>query len=260
VRLNRKLFLSISGGIAVLVALTLWWNHVPEPKLNDVGLGHYLDTAAQQADLARIIPQFGLDAVPFLAKQIEPDPIRELLHRASQKLSLEHDLVRKDWANYQQRRTRAISFFYLLGPDAVEAALPTILTIAERPEDPAFYSVLPFLSLSLGTEHEVRALHAIIAAIKVKHQPWSRAYAKPLAYEMLPKFKNHPDIIMPPLIESLHEPGGYKRIDLVVRFGTNAIPGLRQATLSETNHVRPATVALERILGTSNVVTTANVK
>ena len=124
-RPSRKLFLSISAGIAVLAALTLWWNHVPEPKLNGVGLGHYLDTAAQQANLARIIPQFGLDAVPYLAKQIEPDPIRELLHRASQKLSLEHDLLRKDWANYQQRRARAISFFYLLGPDGVEAALPT---------------------------------------------------------------------------------------------------------------------------------------
>jgi hypothetical protein len=251
VRLHRRLFLPISGGIAIIAALTLWWRHVPEPKLNGVGLGHYLDTAPQQADLPRIIPQFGLDAVPYLAKQIEPDPIRELVHRASRKFSLKHDLVRKDWANYQQRRARALSFFYLLGPDGVEAALPAILTLAERPEDPAFYSALPFLSMALGTEHEVRAVHALIAATKVKHQ--SRAYAKPLVYGILPQFKKHRDIIMPSLIESLHEPGGYKRIDIVVSFGTNAIPALRQATLSETNHVRPASVALERILADSTL-------
>ena len=257
-RPNRKLFLSISGGIVVLAALTLWLNHVPEPKLNGVGLGHYIDNAAQQVDLARIIPQFGLAAVPYLAKQIEPDPIRELLHRASQKFSIEHDLLRKDWATYQQRRARALSFFYLLGPDGVEAALPTIITLAERPEDPAFYSALPFLSMALGTEHEVRALHALIAALKVKHR--SRGYAKPLVYGMLPKFKNHPHIIMPPLIESLHEPGGYKRIDIVVSFGTNAIPALREATRSETNHVRPATVALERILAASAVGVSAHAK
>ena len=77
---------------------------------------------------------------------------------------------------------------------------------------------------------------------------------------MLPRFKGHPEIIMPVLIQSLKEPGGYKRIDIVVRFGTNAIPALRELTISETNHVRPATVALERILAGSAVSVTANLK
>ena len=260
-RLNRKLFLSISGGIAILAALTLWWNHVPEPRLNGIGLGHYLDKAPQQADLLSIVPQFGHSAVPYLAKQIEPDPIRELIHNASQKLKFEPAALLKDRIAHHERRARAIYFLTLLGTDAVEAAFPTILTIAERPDDPVFHIALPLLQLALGTEQEVRALHALIAATRLEREPWSpRKFAKQVAYEMLPKFKNHPDIIMPPLIDSLHEPGGYKRIDIVVGFGTNALPALREATRSETNHVRPATIALERILGASNMVITANVK
>jgi hypothetical protein len=244
-------FLSISGGVAFIASLTLWWNHIPEPKLNGVGLGHYLDNAAKQADVDRIVPQFGLAAVPYLANQIEPDPIRELLRQASQKLKFEPAALQKDWTDYQQRRKCALSFLYLLGPDAVEAALPAILSVAERPEDPAFQSVLPYLRLALGTEHETRALHAVIGMTKLKRQHWSHAIAKQLAYDMLPRFKNHSGIIMPVLIESLQEPGGYKRIDIVVRFGTNAIPALRELTATETNHVRPATVALERILAVS---------
>jgi hypothetical protein len=242
VRLNRKLFLSISGGVVLIGSLTLWWNRVPEPKLNDVGLGYYLENAAKQADVASIVPQFGLAAVPYLANQIEPDPIRELLSSASQKLKFEPAALQKDRADYQQRRKRALTFLYLLGPDAVEAALPAILSVAERPEDPAFQSVLPLLRLALGTEHETRALHAVIGMTKLKRQHWSHTFAKQLAYEMLPKFKNHPEIIMPVLIESLQEPGGYKRIEVVVAFGTNAIPALQEATRSETNHVRTATV------------------
>lgn len=259
-RPNRKLFLSISGGVAIIASLTLWWNHVPEPKLNGVGLCHYLDNAANQADIVRIVPQFGETAVPYLAKQIEPDPIRELVRRASLNVGFEPTVLQKDWSDHQQRRARAISFLYLVGPDAIEAALPSILIVAERPEDPLFLRALPFLGLALGTEYELRALQALIAAIKFHEQPLRRPFVRRYAYDVLPKFKNHPDIIMPPLIESLHEPGGYKRIDVVVRFGTNAIPALREAALLETNHVRPATVALEKILAASTVAPPANVK
>ena len=66
-RQKRKLFLSISGGIAAIATLSLWWNHVPEPKLNGIGIDHYIDAANKQADIARIIPQFGQAAVPSAA-------------------------------------------------------------------------------------------------------------------------------------------------------------------------------------------------
>lgn len=229
-------------------ATVLWRYHrVPEPKVNGVGLGVYLADSRAESDLQRIASEFGPRAVPYLAQQIRRDRAREQIHKAAARLPFEKDLLAADIKNYNRRRFIALHLLYALHTNAL-SCLPEILEITENPDDPAFSTALIILRIAPGTEHELRALNALVAATTVSRPNRSSSFERNYAYGLLPYFTAHPDVVIPALVSSLHEPGGYKRIDSVVRFGTNALPALKEAALRETNHIRPATIALERIL------------
>ena len=246
-RLNRKTSLFIAAGIAIVACLTWWLNHVPEPHVNGIGLGHYMANAPNGRELHSAVEQLGASAVPYLTEQIKTQPLREALRTFTARVRFQPEFLLADWKQYQQRRTLAAYLLVRLGTNAA-ASLPVALQIAASPEDPIYITALTLLRLAAGTEHESGATHVLLAATLLNRPNRSDAYARHIAYDTLPTFTKHPELVIPALVRSLHEPGGFRRIDTVVRLGTNAVPYLQIAVKNETNHVMPATVALERIL------------
>ena len=246
-RLNRNRLFFLISALAVF-AFALWWAaHVPEPKYEGIGLGVYISNSTNNVGPAKVATAgLGGLAVPYLVQQMKPDPLRELLFKAAQKLPGQFNSILNDRGEYQRRRAVAAFLLLTLGTNAV-TALPAALQMVEASDDRVFLNAVQLLRLAPGTEHETRALHALLHLISLKRPDWAHTFARRIAYDLLPNFTANSEIVIPALVKSLHEPGGARRIDPVVRFGTNAIPALRIASASETNHVRPATVALERI-------------
>ena len=245
---GKRLVVFLITTALALIGAAIWRiNRVPEPSLNGVPLGTYLADSRFESDLQRIASNFGARAVPYLAQQIQRDRVRELLHKALARVPFQKDFLASDIKNYNRRRFIALHLLYELNTNAL-SCFPDILDVAENPDDPAFSTALLSLRIAPGTEHELRALHALIAATATSRPMRSFAFERQYAFSILPSFTNHPDVVLPALVASLHEPGGYKRIDAVLSFGTNAFPALQDLSRRETNHVRPATLALEQLL------------
>jgi hypothetical protein len=240
--------LSAAAVISILAAFTWRFFYLPEPTLNGSGLSAYLASARYQSDFSEVAHAFGPGAIPYLTRQIKRDPWRESFHKATQKLPFGKSFIAADAKSYYQRRYYALYFLFAMGTNAVPA-LPDILKIAEAPDDPLFTTALYTLKIAPGTEFELPALKALLAATSLYDSP-ARSYTfeRNHLYGLVSEFTAHPEIVAPALVASLQAPGGYKRIDSVVQFGTNALPALKEAALRETNHIRPATIALERIL------------
>lgn len=240
--------LSLAAIIAILAFIIWRINYIPEPKLNGSGLSAYLTSSRYESDLREVAHAFGPRAIPYLTHQIKRDSLRESLHKTLQKFPFGKSFLAADVKSYNKRRYSALYFLFAMEKKAIPA-LPEILTIAEAPEDPAFTTALYTLRIAPGTKHELRALKALIAATSLYDSP-ARSYTfeRNHLYGLVSEFTAHPEIVAPALVASLQAPGGYKRIDSVVQFGTNALPALKEAALRETNHIRPATIALERIL------------
>lgn len=250
---QKRSFSSLLALIFLSFAVLAWLNHVPEPHFNGRGLHNYLEDSDQtQANLA--VLNLGSAAVPYLTSVIKRDPLRELIYSAAEKNGHALKFLHEDQVKYRTRRMQASYQLTKLGTNAA-TALPVIVALVESLDDYVFYSGIEILRFAPGTKYETRALNALLRITALNRvKEWrSDTYAIQAAYETLPAFSSHYHVIIPLMIKSLQVPGGYKRIDAIVQLGTNALPALREAALSETNHVRPATVALERILASRSL-------
>jgi hypothetical protein len=203
-------------------------------------------TANRENDLLRATKKLGPAAVPYLVEQLKREPVREALHTAGRKAPGLSQFILTDVQSY--RRRRMVTAWVLATVDCdVSAALPVALEIVNFPEDPAFVHCVMLLAKAHGTQYEEEAVRGLIRVSTFKLSSRNQ-FAKRMVYEALPKFSGHPELVIPALVNSLQEPGGFQRINTVASFETNAIPYLLPMIEKETNHVRPATIALERIM------------
>lgn len=248
-RITRRAATIVILTLLLLGAAGWWFVRIPEPAFNGVPLGIYLDTFRSEPQKAyAAVRALGPSAVPYLVEEMKPDPIFENLNRASPRLPASLQSLLPDHISYLNRRMHASALLGSLGTNAI-SAVPVLLTI-NLTNDLLFLSQTVDLigRLAPGTKYERKAVNALLEAITNGSAHYNGKALKKAAYQHLGAFTYSQEQIIPILVSGLHEPGmSGACIAGLVKFGTNAIPALRNASLSETNHVRPATVALEKI-------------
>ena len=241
------------GTVAFFLALVLamsgfvGWRaaHVPEPKHLGVGLAIYLaryETNRLEAYMAA--RAIGTNAVPYLVQEMQRNVLAEALMKIGEKAPKNTRPIFPDRRKYETRRAAAA---HLLSefPEAVPAALE-MLEEEESHGGVTSYCMLIVGFHGIGSAHEERAMKTLVRLARAPDRDTRR-----MAIGYLTKFTRWSDEVVPALVLGLYYPGmGPRLIEELVKFGTNALPYLKVAAASEarTNvHVRPASVALERI-------------
>lgn len=252
-KLNRKSSLLLCAFVAILAFAAWRFHHVPQPNYHGIGLGDYIFNPSNTVEHTHAaVVEVGSIAVPYLIQQMQPEPLRELVHKAARRLTIQPGFLQEDWLAYQRRRTISAFHLVVLGTNSI-TAVPDALELAASPEDPTYYYCLRLLEFAPGTEHETNALNLLLKVCREHDGTWPQKDPRWLAaYGALSAFHRHPDIVLPIILPLLHEPGGFRHIESILRFGTNAIPYLQNASASETNYVRPATVALRKLTNNIN--------
>ena len=238
--------------VTVIVALVLavsgfvGWraSYVPEPKHLGIGLGTYLaryETNRLEAYTAT--RAIGTNAVPYLVQEMQRNVLAEALMKVAPKMPASLRPIFPDPRKYHYRRMAAA---HLLSefPEALPAALAMLEE--EEGEGVISYCMMIVGLHALGSAHEERAMKTLVRLTRAPDRD-----TRKMAVGYLTKFTRWSDEVVPALVSGLYYPGtGPRLIEALVRFGTNALPYLKVAAASEarTNvHVRPASVALERI-------------
>ena len=251
-KVRKRHFVFAGVGIVLFAALTLWTNHIPEPKYQGVGLGIYLTTTRTAPGYMRAhregreaINAMGASAVPYLERQIEKDPMREFLIRIAPKMPSKVASMFPDRYAYLHRRSTAAGLLPEAGTNAV-SALPRLLAIAEAESPNYTHNLIRAIGmLAAGTEYEDGARRLILKVVNEARSDRDREL-RLMSYHFLGTLGGNE--VLPALIDGLKEPRMVDRcIESLVRLGTNAIPQLKKVAEGETGHIRPATLALEKV-------------
>lgn len=251
-KMRKRHFVFAGLGIALFVAVSLWMKHVPEPKYQGVGLGHYLTISRTAPENMRAhregreaIKAMGASAVPYLERQIEKDPVREVLIRIAPKMPDKVASMFPDRYAYLHRRSTAAALLPQAGTNAV-SALPRLLEIAEAESPDYTHNLIRAIGmLAPGTIYEDGARRLILRVVSEARTDREDELRR-MSYHFLGTLGGNE--VLPALIDGLKEPKMIDRcIESLVLLGTNAIPLLEKAAEGEKGHIRPATLALEKV-------------
>jgi hypothetical protein len=253
-KVRKRHYAFTAAGLALFVGLSWWIKHVPEPKYQGVGLGDYLrrprtfpppERMQARRDAREAVKALGASAVPYLANQIEKDPLREFLFKIAPKMPAKVASMFPDRFAYSHRRSTAAAFLPEAGTNAV-SAVPRLIELAEAESPNYTHNFIRAIGmLAPGTEHEDPARRLILRVIReARTEPDNEL--RRMSYHFLGTLGG--DEVLPALIDGLKEPQMVDRcIESLVRLGTNAIPHSKKAAEAETGHIRPATLALEKV-------------
>jgi hypothetical protein len=210
----------IGLGLALIIVIFLVLGAgVPEPKCRGVGLSQWLDgtmIAQGRANLRQMLD--ALDAV-------DPAAIPWLI----QLLESRENIIERLYFRLYMRS----------GSLARRLPMPRHF----RSEGARFNGVRLLSRLAPGTEFENSAVRALLS---LEHQG-DNGFKNMLFYN-LGSFTNFPDRIVPVLLTGVTNPPTFDAsVEALKRFGTWASPSLYRMAQSETGHIRPAGLALEKI-------------
>jgi hypothetical protein len=239
--------------IVVLVTVACcvaWMRHVPEPRYKGVGLGQYLRENPRNSQLFRegreAVRELGASAVPYLMSEIEKNPVIEFLLRIGPSMPAKVASIFPNRYDYLNTRSRAAGFLPEAGTNAIKV-LPRLLEMAEAEHPNYTHNLIRAIGmLAPGTVHQDRARTLMIEVVKASKNNRSESELERMSYHFLGAFGGSE--VVRPLIDGLQRPNMVDAcIEALKRLGTNAVPDLKKVAEAEAGHIRPATLALEKI-------------
>jgi hypothetical protein len=242
---RRKAALALLPLVLLGTGIASWFSHVPDPEYNGVKLGSYLTSnVINWQEAIKTLGGLGPRSVPFLIKEMTPDPAHEFLFRIAPKLPASLQKLTPDKQEYDHRRRIASALLWHLDSDA-RPALPHAFRAVERKDPVVIHNCINLIGwLCLGPPDETRAVHALILATESPDLNTRRE-----ALRWLSRVKSQYPQVIPALIRLMYQPGlGPTCMNSLVPFGTNALPALKEAAEKEKKgHIRLAALTIEKI-------------